>query len=91
MFKERLEYYTEQEMLDYLNEFFDDSRELNGKALNDHLSKLVHHLIKITHHPEGSDLIFYPPDEREDSPEGVLEEIKRWRKSQGLPLFKDSE
>ncbi|WP_249356960.1 bacteriocin immunity protein [Citrobacter sp. wls827] len=42
-------------------------------------------------HPEGNGLIFYPPDDREDSPQGVIDEIKRWRKSQGLPLFKDSD
>ncbi|WP_336285621.1 bacteriocin immunity protein [Citrobacter arsenatis] len=27
----------------------------------------------------------------EDSPEGVIREIKRLRQSQGLPLFKNSE
>ena len=32
-------------------------------------------------HPEGNGLIFYPPDDREDSPQGVIDEIKRWRKS----------
>ncbi|HHU6578811.1 TPA: bacteriocin immunity protein [Klebsiella pneumoniae] len=26
----------------------------------------------------------------DDSPEGALNEIVKWRKSQGLPLFKDS-
>ncbi|EBP0140962.1 bacteriocin immunity protein, partial [Salmonella enterica] len=25
-----------------------------------------------------------------DSPEGALNEVIKWRKSQGLPLFKDS-
>ncbi|MDN8556804.1 bacteriocin immunity protein [Citrobacter werkmanii] len=41
-------------------------------------------------HPEGNGLIFYPPDDREDSPQGVIDEIKRWRKSQGHPSFKES-
>ncbi|MFS6814570.1 MULTISPECIES: bacteriocin immunity protein [Citrobacter] len=39
-------------------------------------------------HPEGNGLIFYPPDDREDSLQGVIDEIKRWRKFQGRPSFK---
>lgn len=91
MFKERLEYYTESEMLDYLREFFDNPQGLTGKGLTDHLSLLVKHLIAVTNHPEGRDLIFNPPTDRDDSPEGIIQEIKRWRISQGLPSFKDSE
>jgi len=90
MFKERLENYTEAEMLDYLREFFENPQKLEGKALTEHFSQLAKHLIKITAHSEGRDLIFNPPEDREDSPEGVLNEIKRWRKSQGCPLFKKS-
>lgn len=92
MFRQKLEHYTEAEMLAYLHEFFDYPKKLKNENedINVYISKMVRHLLKITHHPEGSSLIFYPPDDREDSPEGVLEEIKRWRKSQGLPLFKDS-
>lgn len=28
---------------------------------------------KITEHPDGSDLIFYPQEDREDSPEGIVQ------------------
>ncbi|KHT42849.1 bacteriocin immunity protein [Pectobacterium brasiliense] len=88
--KEKLEDYTEAEFISYLKEFFDNPLGLRGKELETHIDSLVEHFDKIVFHPEGNGLIFYPSDERDDSPEGVLNEIKRWRKSQGLPLFKDS-
>lgn len=53
MFKERLENYTEAEMLDYLREFFENPQKLEGKALTEHFSQLAKHLIKITAHSEG--------------------------------------
>lgn len=36
----------------------------------------------------GSDLIYYPRDDREDSPEGIVKEIKEWRAANGKPGFK---
>lgn len=90
MLKNRLEDYTESEMLEFLNEFFENPQGLKGIELTNHLSRMVKHLIDITGHPEGRDLIFNPPNDRDDSPEGVLREIKKWRKSKGLSLFKDS-
>lgn len=43
---------------------------------------------RLTEHPDGSDLIFYPRDNREDSPAGVVEEVKTWREANGKPGFK---
>lgn len=91
MYKNCLEDYTEPEMMEFLNEFFENPKGLKGNELTNHLSQISKHLIKITAHPEGRDLIFNPPSDREDSPEGVIREIKRWRQSQGLSLFKNSE
>ncbi|EMN0241962.1 TPA: bacteriocin immunity protein [Klebsiella pneumoniae] len=34
--------------------------------------------------------MYYPDTPEDDSPEGALNEIVKWRKSQGLPFFKDS-
>nr|WP_247605007.1 bacteriocin immunity protein [Citrobacter sp. On2M] len=53
-----------------------------------YIDSLVDHFDKIVDHPEGNGLIFYPPDDREDSLQGVIDEIKRWRKFQGRPSFK---
>ncbi|MEP9121561.1 bacteriocin immunity protein [Enterobacter kobei] len=30
---------------------------------------------RMTQHPDGSDIIFYPRDDREDSPKGVVQEV----------------
>ena len=88
IFKEKLEDYTESEFLSFLTEFFDDTNELTGDELGDYTSKLVKHFEKITEHPEKSALIFYPKNGREDSPAGILQEIKLWREANGKPGFK---
>ncbi|WP_274922536.1 bacteriocin immunity protein [Citrobacter youngae] len=54
------------------------------------MDSLVDHSDKIVDHTESDGLIFYPPDDREDSLRGVIDEIKRWRKSQGRLSFKES-
>ena len=89
--KKRIEDYTEAEFIEFLNEFFSNVHNLKGRELESHIDSLVDHFDKIMDHPESNGLIFYPPDDREDSPQGIIEEIKRWRKSQGRPSFKDSE
>lgn len=90
--KDSFSEYTQQEFLLFLNEFFKDSRKVNlkGEALSDYLTTLSNHFDKVTEHPEKSDLIFYPEDNSKCTPEGLLETVLKWRKAQGLPLFKDS-
>ena len=44
----------------------------------------------LTEHPDGSDLIYYPNNNREDTPEGIVKEIKAWRKANGKSGFKDA-
>lgn len=89
--KQRIEDYTELEFIEFLNEFFGNPQNLPRKERQSHIDFLVKHFDKIVKHPEGNGLIFYPPKDRDDSPEGILEEIKKWRRSEGLPLFRDSE
>ncbi|WP_423061785.1 bacteriocin immunity protein [Citrobacter portucalensis] len=89
--KQKIEDYTESEFIEFLNDFFSNVHNLKGRELESHIDSLVDHFDKIVDHPESSDLIFYPPDDREDSPQGIIDEIKRWRKSQGRVSFKDSE
>jgi hypothetical protein len=61
---------------------------LNGKELEIYLDGLLVHFEKITEHPERSDVIFYPKDGQEDSPEGILKEFKEWRAANNKPGFK---
>lgn len=76
-------HYTEQEFLQLLT----DICKVNGQNEEDH-SVLVRHFREISEHPKGSDLIFYPADDADDSPEGILKTVKEWRKANGLPGFK---
>jgi len=43
---------------------------------------------RLTEHPAGSDLIFYPEDGQDDSPEGIVQQVKEWRKANGKPGFR---
>ncbi|WP_028631495.1 bacteriocin immunity protein [Pseudomonas parafulva] len=46
---------------------------------------------RLSEHPSGSDLIYYPGEVGiVDSPQAVVDEVKRWRQEQGLPGFKDA-
>ena len=88
--KQKLEDYTESEFLDFLNEFSANPRYQGEMDRESYIDSLVDHFDKIVDHPEGNGLIFYPPDDREDSLQGVIDEIKRWRKSHGRSSFKQS-
>ena len=92
-FKERIENYTEKEFLELLGEIRNDTRtekSLKGDELENYIISVVNHFIRITEHPAKGDLIFYPEKRGDDEPENILKIVKEWRRSQGLPLFKDS-
>ncbi|RMS18304.1 Colicin/pyocin immunity protein [Pseudomonas savastanoi] len=42
----------------------------------------------MTEHPAQTDVIFYPEEGQEDTPEGILKTIKEWRAKNGKPGFK---
>ncbi|PTT32197.1 bacteriocin immunity protein [Pseudomonas sp. HMWF021] len=88
IFKEKFEHYTEAEFLSFLQGFVHFPSGLEGAALEAHLDKLLDHFELITEHPDRSDVIFYPKEGREDSPEGILKEVKEWRALNNKPGFK---
>ncbi|EAO9174724.1 bacteriocin immunity protein [Salmonella enterica] len=91
--KEKLESYTESEFKKILDEFYANHRSspsLKGDELEIYLDNLLDFLTVLVGTGEVSDFIYYPDTPENDSPEGVLNEVIKWRKSQGLPLFKDS-
>jgi hypothetical protein len=90
VFKEKLEDYTESEFLDFLGEFFHCTSNLSGQALESYRDRLLEHFERVTEHPGKSDVIFYPEEGQEDSPEGVLKEVKEWRARNNKPGFKSS-
>ncbi|MDR9890972.1 bacteriocin immunity protein [Pseudenterobacter timonensis] len=82
--------YTESDFIELLSNFFENKYGLNAKDFRKFIDDLQLHVVKISQHPLGNGLIFNTPDEIECSPLGIFKEIKKWRASQGLELFKDS-
>ncbi|WP_034948088.1 bacteriocin immunity protein [Erwinia oleae] len=83
MFKENLNAYTEIEFLSFVKKICDFSKRTEEEDI-----ALVDEFRRLTEHPDGSDLIFYPRADREDSPEGIVQEVKEWRAANGKPGFK---
>ena len=87
--KHRIEEFTEHEFLLFVKEFFEETNSLEGKELEDYLSKLALHFGKVTEHPAGYGLFSHPDHYGiEDSPEAVVETVKKWREANGLSGFK---
>ncbi|RZG25559.1 bacteriocin immunity protein, partial [Klebsiella pneumoniae] len=55
-----------------------------------YLDTILDEIISVVGTVKAGDFIYHPSKPENDSPEGVIEEIIKWRKSQGLSLFKDS-
>ncbi|WP_413734796.1 bacteriocin immunity protein [Sodalis sp. RH21] len=87
-FLEKYEDYTEEEFRNFLNEFHLKESKLSGVALEIYIDKLIDHFEKITEHPLGSDLIYYPNAEQGNGIDGILSEVKQWRAKNGKPGFK---
>ncbi|MFL1455561.1 bacteriocin immunity protein [Marinobacter sp. GN3S48] len=80
--KNRLNDYSEQEFLEILKEFWD------GDISEAEEDEFVQRFNELVEHPDKSDLIFYPSGNRDDSPEGVVDELKRWYREQGKACFR---
>ena len=83
MSKNTIADYTEAEFLDLLKRITKADAP-SEKELDD----LVDHFELITLHPDGSDLIYYPENPEDGTPENIVRIVKEWRLSQGLPCFK---
>ncbi|EAM7547361.1 bacteriocin immunity protein [Salmonella enterica] len=84
--KENISDYTESEFIDFLRVIFSE----NESDTDETLDPLLEYFEKITEYPDGTDLIYYPETESDGTPKGILNIIKEWRESQGLPCFKKS-
>ncbi len=83
MVNKKISEYTEGEFLALINSLLD--RSLKSEEERD---AVVHAIVDAAEHPDGTDIIFYPPEGTEDTPEGVLKRIKEWRAANGKPGFK---
>lgn len=82
--KGSLEEYTEQDFIDMLEQL------CAGDMPEKEEDKLLRHFIRISGHPAGSDLLYYPKDDADDSPKGIARTVEEWRLANGLPGFKKS-
>jgi len=77
--------YTENEFLSLIGSLLDNSLKTEKDR-----DAVVYAIVDAAEHPDGTDIIFYPPEGAEDSPEGILERIKEWRAANGKPGFKSA-
>lgn len=75
--------YAESEFLELIRVIFYSDTETEEEH-----QVLIDHFVRVTGHPAGTDVIFYPEPGVADSPEGILGEVMRWRADQGLPGFR---
>ena len=82
--KKSISDYTESEFLAFVKKIFNPDNTTEDEDVQNVLE-----FERITEHPDGSDVIFYPPKGREDSPKRVVKEVKEWRTRNGKPGFKE--
>jgi len=75
--------FTEKDFLIFVQSICDGGQETEEEDI-----KNILEFKRLTEHPDGSDLIYYPRDDREDSAEGIVKEVKEWRAANGKPGFK---
>lgn len=74
--------YSEREFLELVTKVF------NADFLTEEdADKAVWEVVRLSEHPSGTDIVFYPSADAEDSPEGILKVIKEWRAMNGKPGF----
>ncbi|MDF7679449.1 bacteriocin immunity protein [Enterobacteriaceae bacterium ESL0689] len=73
--------YTEGDFLYFFRKLFDVGSTTEAEDIQNILE-----FKRLTEHPDGSDLIYYPS---EDSPEGVVQEVKEWYQANGKPGFRE--
>ncbi|WP_311902261.1 bacteriocin immunity protein [Pseudomonas sp. VD-NE white] len=76
--------YTEAEFMCFIEKM----RTANRSGSDAEFGELLAQFRKVTAHPDGTDLIFYPEPTADNSAEGITKTVKEWRAANGLPGFK---
>lgn len=71
MTDKKISEYMESEFLSLISSLLDNSLKIEADR-----DAVVHAIVDAAEHPEGTDIIFYPPEGAEDPPEGVFEKNK---------------
>lgn len=82
-YKNRYEDYTEPEFKTLIIRLFK-----GDYSSEEELEEIVENIVNISEHPSGSNILYFPEERVEDSPDGVLNAIKQWRAANGKPGFK---
>ena len=75
--------YTEAEFLAFVRKICDADYETEQEH-----TRAVLEFDRLSEHPYRNGLIYYPQEGQEDSPEGIVKEVKEWRARNGKPGFK---
>ena len=78
--------YTEASFLEFVRDIYNNNKVVFPTE-ESHVEAVLE-FKRLTEHPSGSDLLYYPDGSREDSPEGIVNEVKEWRAANGKPGFK---
>jgi len=75
--------FTEAEFIDFINKI----RKIDFSSEAAH-SEAVYNFGLLTEHPDKWDLIYRPKPDTDNSTQGIIETIKKWRMKNGKPGFK---
>jgi hypothetical protein len=78
--------YSEYEFLDFVTNIYHANKSVY--PTEDAHAAAVREFVRLIEHPSGNGLLYYPNNSREDSPEGIVKEVKEWRAKNGKPGFK---
>jgi len=75
--------YTEKEFLDFVKKICTADYSTEQEHTN-----AVFEFERISEHPSGSDLFYFPEPGHDSSPEAIVEIVKKWRTANNMPNFK---
>lgn len=75
--------YTEAEFLKFVQSVL-----AANTSPDEILDPLLFEFVRLSEHPAGTDLIYWPEDMKQQTAEGITEIVKKWRSTHGLPSFK---
>ncbi|WP_110973359.1 bacteriocin immunity protein [Pseudomonas huaxiensis] len=83
-----IEDYTETEFLVLVTLLFRNDSPLQGREYDKFVDGVLNHIETISELPNAFQVICFPTEGEDDSPEGVVKRIKDWRAANDKPGFK---
>ncbi|KQT63251.1 MULTISPECIES: bacteriocin immunity protein [Pseudomonas] len=77
--------YTEKYFSGLLERIFAANRNGTPEVL---LADMLDNFCELAEHPAGTDLIYWPEDETQCTPESITATVKKWRTDHGPTEFK---